>query len=258
MPDLSGKTIVITRSTHQSKELADLISASNGRSILFPVFQIADPTDTRPLLKQIERLPEFDIAIFISANAVRAAMKFIEVGGRPLPATTRLAVVGNATATSLASFGRPADIFPQNKYNSEALLAVEEMINVSGKKIIIFRGDGGRELLANTLRERGAMVEYAECYQRTTPDNDLTPLLASLKKSKINAIVVMSNKGLQNLWNMAGPEGQSDLQKCLLIVISERTATLAGELGFTKKPMIATVASDRAILEVLGQLEEVS
>ncbi len=257
MPDLSGKTIVITRPTHQSKELAALISTNNGSSILFPVFEIADPTDTRPLLKQIERLSEFDIAIFISANAVRAAMKFIEVSDsdHQLPATTRLAVVGNATAASLASFGRPADIFPQNKYNSEALLAVEEMINVSGKKIIIFRGDGGRELLANTLRERGATVEYAECYQRIKPDNDLTLLLLGLKKSKINAIVVMSNKGLQNLWEMVGPEGQSDLQKSLLVVISERTATLAGELGFAKKPMIAPIASDRAILEVLGQLE---
>lgn len=253
MHNLSGKTIVITRPTHQSKELAELIAASNGNPILFPVLQIADPVDTGPLLKLIARLSEFNIAIFISSNAVRAAMKFIHASSS-IPATTRLAVVGNATAKSLALFGRPADIFPQNKYNSEALLAAEEMNNVSGKKIIIFRGDGGRELLANTLRERGASVEYAECYRRTQPDNDLTLLLPSLKKSKINAIVVLSNKGLQNLWDMVGPGGQGDLQKCLLVVISERTATLARQLGFVKKPMIAPIASDNAILDVLSQL----
>ncbi|NOX44098.1 MAG: uroporphyrinogen-III synthase [Gammaproteobacteria bacterium] len=252
MPDLSGKTIVVTRPAHQSKELADLISANGGSAFLFPVMEILDPTDSEPLLKLIARLPDFDMAIFVSANAVRAAMKFIETRGE-LPATMKLAVVGDATARALASFGRVADIYPQTKFDSEALLAVEEMNNVSGKRIIIFRGDGGRELIADTLRQRGATVEYAECYQRVKPDNELTLLLSCLEQGQIDAIVVMSNQGLQNLWEMVGIQGQRDLQNCQLIVISGRTVELAEELGFLNKPKLASIASDQAILDVLGK-----
>jgi len=256
-PDLSGKTIVITRPLQQASSLAELITASKGTPLLFPVMEIVDPTDTAPLLKLLERLSDFDIAIFISANAVRAAMKFIKLSGQnsaTVFTTTKLAVVGNATAKSLASFGLPADIYPCDKFNSEALLAVDELQSVSAKKIIIFRGDGGRELLAKTLRERGASVEYAECYQRIKPATDVTLILAALKAAEINALVVMSNKGLLNLWEMVGVAGQSELQKCVLIVISKRTAVLAQELGFVKKPMIASIASDGAILDVLACL----
>lgn len=248
---------MVTRPRHQSKELSDLIIAKGGDAVLFPVIEIADPSDSTRLVSQIDRLADFSIAVFVSANAVRAAMTFIGASrafSNALPTTLKLAAVGNATAQTLVALGKQADIFPQNTFNSESLLAVEEMNNVAGKKIIIFRGDGGRELLATTLRERGATVEYAQCYQRVIPDNDLGLLLPQLENGDVDAIVVMSNQALQNLWQMVGIEGQQYLQNCLLIVISKRTITLAEALGFTKKPILAALASNQAVLTALGRI----
>ena len=254
MPDLSGLTVVITRPRLQAQVLEDLITANGGTAVLFPVIEIVAPTDPGPLMARLNRLDEFDIAIFISANAVTDGMKFIQTAGG-LPATLQLAVVGDATARALAKSGHPADIHPKNKFNSEALLAVEEMNNVAGKNIIIFRGDGGRELLADTLRARGANVEYAECYQRVKPDIDVSNLMNHWQNNDIDAIVVMSNQGLRNLQEMVGKAGQPYLQDSQLVVISERTVKLAQQSGFSKQPLIATTASDQAVMEVLARLK---
>lgn len=254
MPDLSGLTVVVTRPCLQAQALTDLITASGGTAVSFPVIEIVAPVDPGPLVALLNRLNEFDIAIFISANAVTAGMEFVQAAGG-LPATLQLAVVGDATARALAKSGHQADIHPKNKFNSEALLAVEEMNNVSGKKIIIFRGDGGRELLADTLRARGALVEYAECYQRARPDIDVSNLMNHWQNNDIDAIVVMSNQGLRNLQEMVGQAGQTYLHNSQLVIISERTLKLAQQSGFSKRPLIATTASDQAVMEVLAGLK---
>jgi len=255
MPDLSGLTVVITRPRLQAQALTDLITANGGTAVLFPVIEIVAPADPGPLMAQLNRLDECDIAIFISANAVTAGMKFVQAAGG-LPTTLHLAVVGDATARALANSGYQADIHPKNKFNSEALLAVEEMNNVAGKKIIIFRGDGGRELLADTLRTRGASVEYAECYQRVKPDIDVSNLMNHWQNNDIDAIVVMSNQGIRNLQEMVGKAGQTYEQDSQLVVIRERTLKLAQQSGFSKQPLIATTASDQAVVEVLARLNK--
>lgn len=255
MPDFSGMNIVVTRPAHQSQSLVDYIRARDGNAILFPVIEIAEPLDPAPVIKLVEHLAEFDIAIFVSANAVNAAMKFIQAKGG-LPESLKTAAVGYATVKALASYGLDADIYPIDRFNSEALLDTDELKEVSGKKIIIFRGDGGRELLAETLRQREASVTYAECYRRIKPDVDTSELMDYWRNDQINAIVVMSNNGLQNLWEMAGNEGQDYLQNSQLIVISDRTIQLAQQLGIKVLPMKAATASDQAVAEVLKKCKK--
>lgn len=245
---LKDTTVLVTRPAHQSQHLRELIEAEGGRAVLLPVLEILDPQDSGAALDIIERLDEFDIAIFISANAVNKAME-LGMKHRGRPAGLKVAAVGARTAEELQRHGRPADITPRQPFNSEALLALPEMRNASSKKIVIFRGEGGRELLGDTLRERGAHIEYAEVYRRGKPAGDFSEVM----DAGIDIIIVTSNESLRNLWEMAGDAGREWLLYLPLAVISRRTAALAGELGFVCQPLVASEASDAGLVAAIKE-----
>lgn len=242
--------MLVTRPEHQANELCESIERMGGTAIRFPVLQIEDIDDATQLHTQIERLDSFDIAIFISPNAVKKAINLIQVR-KNWPKNVKIAAVGKTSAKALDSLGLIADIFPSKKFNSEALLSLDEMQNVSGKNIIIFRGEGGRELLAETLKDRGARVEYAECYKRSKPKADVSALLKHWARGEINIIVTTSNEGLHNLYDMVGQLGRQWLAKSTMVVISDRAADLAMQLGFKHRPLVSSQASDEAILNTL-------
>ena len=247
---LAGVHVLVTRPAQQADALCGLIEAAGGRALRFPVLEILDPLDSGPLLRVIERLDEFDVAVFISPNAVNKAMNLI-TARRALPAHLKLAAIGARSARELERYGRPADIYPKHRFDSEALLDMEAMQEVAGKRIVIFRGDGGRELLGDTLRARGARVEYAEAYRRGAPAADVGALLRHWARGEVDVITVTSNEGLRNLFDMVGKLGQQWLRKTPLVVVSERMVQLAGELGFKHPPVVTEQAGDEALLEAL-------
>ena len=247
---LSGVGVLVTRPEHQAEELCRKIEQNGGKAIRFPVLQIDDIDDTHQLNQQIDRLEHFDIAIFISPNAVKKAINIIQTK-KKWPNHVKIAAVGKTSAKALDSLGLIADIFPSARFNSEALLSLDELQNIDGKSIIIFRGEGGRELLAQTLKSRGANVEYAECYKRTKPKSDVAKLMKHWARGEINVIVTTSNEGLHNLYDMVGQLGRQWLIKTPMIVVSERGADQALKLGFKQRPNVAVQASDDAIVESL-------
>jgi uroporphyrinogen-III synthase len=244
---LAGTHILVTRPPHQAGELAEKIRAAGGKPYLFPVLEIQDISDPRPLLELIERLDEFYLAIFVSPNAVNKAMSVI-CAKRALPPELKIATVGQGTAKTLQRFGVSGVIVPAARFDSEALLDMAELnpIKVAGKRVIIFRGDSGRELLGETLTKRGAFVEYAECYRRIRPKAEVAPLLAAWTRGEMNAVTVTSSEGLRNLWEMVGDAGRTWLESTPLFVSHERIAGTAQELGF--KRVIATAAGDDGLV----------
>jgi len=123
---------------------------------------------------------------------------------------------------------------------------------MAGKRVIIFRGEGGRELLAEELRARGATVEYAEVYRRGRPTQDNGPLLHAWARGEVDIITVTSGEGLRNLFDMVGQLGRQWLRKTPILVINERLVTLARELGVEAPPVIAEEASDEGIVAALA------
>ena len=253
LPDLTGITVMVTRPLHRSRHLCGLIESAGGKTILFPVIDIAPPDDPLGVSAVVDRLDQFDIAIFISANAVGYGVDLIKQRRGALPEGIRIAAIGKSTAGELEQRWRYPDICPEHGFDSESLLAVPEMHAVEDKRIVIFRGAGGRELLAATLRERGAKVEYADVYCRKQPAGDLLPLLRDKSHGKIDVIVVTSNEGLNNLLEMAGVEGRNLLLRMPLALLSHRTAALAGETGFTAPLLVADEAGDEALVDVIGR-----
>lgn len=251
MLDLRGCTVVVTRPAHQAGNLCRLIEAAGGQVILFPVLAIAAPQDQQAVLAVLQRLAQFDLAVFISPNAVDYGLRYAaQVGG--LPTHLQIAAVGAGTARVLQSAGHPPTLVPEHDFNSEALLALDALQQVAGKKVVIFRGEGGREHLADTLRSRGAQVEYVQVYRREKPPVDRAVLFDAWARKSISAIVVTSNESLQNLFDLVGSEGQVYLRDTQLVLVSERAVELSRRLGIQRAPIVAERAGDEAIVIALS------
>lgn len=247
---LSGKGIVVTRPAHQAAHLAELIRAAGGRAILFPVIEIVEVEDLQPLLALIDRLDEFAIAIFISPNAVNKAMNLINAR-RALPPHLQLAAIGRSGVRELEHFGITAVIAPAARFDSEALLELPALQDVAGRRVVIFRGDGGRELLGDTLTARGATIEYAECYRRGRPQLDAAPLLKAWARNELHAITSTSSEGLHNLFGLVGTPGHSWLKQTPLFVPHPRIEQTARELGLAT--VVLTAQGDEGLVQGLAQ-----
>lgn len=250
---LQGMGILVTRPVQQADRLCRLIEAQGGTTIRFPTLEILAPQDLTPALAIIDRLDDYALAIFISANAVSHGLALIRER-RVLPPQLRRIAIGQGTARELERWGAPAHRLPGHTFNSEALLALPEMQAVAGQRIVIFRGQGGRELLGDTLRERGARVAYAEVYRRAKPIAPANKLLECWACKKIHVVIVTSPDSLRNLFDIVGEGGQQWLCHTPLIVVSARTRQLAQQLGFSHSPLLAREASDEAIVETLIEM----
>ena len=122
-------------------------------------------------------------------------------------------------------------IAPSSLADSEALLALPEFAAVAGKRIVIFRGEGGRTLLGETLSARGAPVEHAACYRRTLPEAGRALLALAWAGGAGAAVTVSSGEGLANLLGMLGEEGARRLAQAVFFVPHPRIAEEAARRG---------------------------
>lgn len=195
MPELplQGVGVLVTRPRTQAAELVNAIEVEGGNAYCFPVLEIA-PFDELDVRNSLVHLTRPDIVIFVSRNAVEHGIKFTD--------EALIAVIGPATAKAVKAAGRVVDIQPAEGYDSEHLLAQPPLQDVAGKHIRIIRGRNGRELLADELKKRGAIVEYLSVYERRLPDvrsDALADLEAKWRQGLINVVTVMSVQSLRNL-----------------------------------------------------------
>jgi uroporphyrinogen-III synthase len=243
-PPLTGLNIVVTRPYEQAAYLSQRLAQAGGNAILFPLLEIGPAADPQTLNALILRLSEFDLAIFISPNAVRYGMTAINAAGA-FPASLRVATVGQGSARALRDLGMQEIIAPQDRYDSEALLALPALQSVGGWRIVIFRGDGGRDLLGDTLKARGASVEYAECYRRNKPQQKTSALLVA----KPDAITITSSEALGYLWDMSDSSEREKLASLPLFVPHARIAEAAQRLGW--RTVTVTPGGDDGMLSGL-------
>jgi len=226
---LAGIGVLVTRPEHQSQRLAELIRSLGGEPLLFPAMEIVAQPDaaTAPVLK---RLAQFDLAIFTSPNAARLAMQRIAQAGS-LPAGLRVAALGPGTAAELKKSGVREMITPEADFDSEALLDALSGLQFAGKSVVILRGQGGRELLGESLRQRGAEVEYVECYRRARPGHDLAELMPLWQQGRLRACLATSSEIVINLFDMAGEACRPWLCQTPMFVSHPRVAATAFSFG---------------------------
>ena len=249
---LQNLHIAVTRPVEQAQSLCKAIEQHGGIAIEFPLIAVSALDDYQRFEQQITQLPDTDWAIFISTNAVDFAMPRVLKKYDQLPEQLKFAAIGHQTANALSQYGINKVLIPQGRYDSETLLALPEMQHVSGKTIAIFRGVGGRELMAETLKARGAHVYFAECYHRVNPQKNTALLNDQWQQNKLDAVIVTSSEAMRYLLQMAANE--TWLQHVTLCVNHERIAEVPRQLGL--KVLVAEAPGDEAMLQCLSKLVE--
>jgi uroporphyrinogen-III synthase len=253
MMNLAGTRVLVTRPEHQAHDLIRAIRKAGGVPVPFPVLAIKPsryPAIAADNLASLGEYKGLDILIFVSPNAVDNALPLLPPQGTP--AEPRMAAVGLSTAATMEQAGLSVDIVPRGSTGSDALLKTEEMQDVKGKHVIIVRGEGGRNHLGKVLEQRGAMVQYAEVYRRTLPDDSPKDQFSALCVTPgLDLCLATSNQSIKNLYELAGEQGCPQLLSLPLIVVSERGLALARELGFCADVLVAHSADDDSLLEAI-------
>ncbi len=242
---LSGQGVLVTRPAGQAAGLLAHLRELGAAPVLFPTLDILPPINPAALARRLADLATYDLAIFVSPTAVQHGLAAISAW----PPGPRVAGVGPGTAAALRAAGILPVLAPQEGADSEHLLALPELADMAGRRVLIFRGEGGRELLANTLAARGAVVDYAECYRRGVPLADPAPILDAWRRGGIQAVTVLSSQGLDNLFALVGAAGAGLVRATPLFAPHPRIAGHARALGVTQA--IATESGEAGLLRGL-------
>ena len=254
MPDLDGVSVVVTRAPHQSRELCDQIVSAGGEAVCFPVTQITPlPGNDIAVIEGLKKLNQADVTIFVSPNAVSFGFDLLQRRGMALSAHTQVFAIGPGTARQLASRGVDVDGVPEERYDSETLLALPALQNISGLSVLIIRGLAGRETLAQTLAQRGAIVSHLPCYRRTRPDRVDVKLLERWRDTGFDVVVLTSASAANHLWSILASDADTLLGETALVVSSKRISTHCQSLGFTGTIEVADNAGMPALVEAASR-----
>ncbi len=252
---LDKKRILVTRPKYQADHLCELITANGGQAIAFPTIEIQPVKDPDEVLVGSDAFSKFDLIVFVSRNAVKMAFDhYLSLAS--LPAYIKVVAIGAGTAEVLFDLNIKNVVHAGVQADSEALLNLSEMQEerLAGKKILIIRGVGGREYLADNLKRRGASVDYAEVYKRCLPEYDVKDSHKIWHDIKPDAIVITSNEGINNLVRLTPETDQPQLFNTPLVLMSARSDNLAKELGFVSDTSIALGKNDEGLLSALLDL----
>ncbi len=238
---LHGVGVLVTRPARQAGGFAQKLAAIGAVPVVFPAIVILPPADPAALAAAHARLPACDFAVFVSANAVEYGVP----DPRRWPPGLVAFAPGPGTGEALAAAGIPDVRIPVASFDSEGLLALPELTAVAGRRIVIFRGDGGRELLGDTLKERGASVDYVACYRRAPPPAADAGLADAFRERRIDAVTVTSSEGLANLWAIADDAMRARWTSLPTFAPHPQIAARARALGLAA---VETAGSDAGLL----------
>jgi uroporphyrinogen-III synthase len=249
---LTGRTIVVTRPRDQAAGLCDGIAAAGGIPFPFPLLQIEALPDDPEFLAALAEIDRANLAIFISPNAVAYGLPAV-CRQRDWPAALALAAVGQGTASALQARGFSRVIVPKLSFDSAALLACEELsaAQIGGKIVLLFKGVGGRDLLASELSARGARVLAAPCYRRLPPEQDFSRLEALYLAGQLDGMVLSSSEAVRHLAALLPETHRALLERTPMFCPHARIGEAAAAIGCRK--ICLTAAGDPGILAALSE-----
>ena len=234
---LNGINVLVTRPALQQESLQSSIEIHGGAASAFPLIEIEPLREKlflESLKEKISSLDQYHCLIFLSFNAGVYGTRLINDYWPRLPSGLEVIAIGPTTAQVVSKELACQAIYSKAGSSSEDILLLPQLFNVNQQKIAIVRGLGGRELLANTLRHRGAEVDYLEVYRRNPIKQSAAQLFQVMQKFKVNVVSITSGDSLERL-NRLFLEDNNRPQKwhsIPVIVPSERIFNLAQQLGF--------------------------
>ena len=252
MPErLQGQLILNTRPAHQQAELSTLLEQEGAKILFFPVIDIVARDSSVARQRLTQQLSDYDILLFVSRNAVDHAFRYID-NTRFKPGVC-FGVIGTATRSALAQRVEQLDdcLLAGAPYNSETLLEADALQQVRGKRVLILRGQEGRNLLGDELTTRGAAVDYCEVYQRELPRYAASEFNRLVEKAFPTLVLLTSNEGMHNLIELVDSRAAQRLRRIPWLLISERMRESALKLGHNASIIIARSASDKGIQQAI-------
>ncbi len=249
MDRLHGIGVLVTRPEHQAEHLCRMIEAEGGTPVRYPALVIRPRPDRAARRAAVGPADRYDLVIFVSANAVRFGSGLLEQR-RDL----RLAAIGQATASALNAAGYRISLMPAEGSDTESLLALPQLAHLHGQRILIMRGTGGRELLAEVLAARGAQVQYAEVYTRepARPAAELQSAVEQLwRQGGVRAYTATSVAVLESLVGIVTPRCRELMDSTALVTGAQRVAEAADRLGLGSPIVLADAPDDAALAAAL-------
>ncbi|MFT8212126.1 MAG: uroporphyrinogen-III synthase [Symbiopectobacterium sp.] len=245
-------TILVTRPSPAGEALVERLRKLGHPACHSPLIDFSPGSGLPSLPARLAALRDGDMVFALSQHAVHYASATLNQANLRWPTAPIYYAIGRTTALALHQAASRAVAFPSERETSEMLLQLPELQNISGKNALLLRGNGGRELLATTLAERGARVSYCECYQRSPVYYDGPEQSRHWQQLGIDRLVITSGDMLHQLYALVpNYYRESWLLHCQVIVVSERLASEARQLGW-RDVLIADNADNDALVRLLS------
>jgi uroporphyrinogen-III synthase len=242
---LAGRHIVVTRPQAQLTNLCSAINERCAIPVKFPLLTISAVERITALQDAAIALDGYELVVFVSPNAVEHALNAM-LRHRAWPAALPAACMGKSSELALAHFGVANIIAPQARFDSDSLLALPQLADVRGHRVLVCRGDGGRELLVDTLRARGAHVDVLTCYRRTPAALDPAPLIRLWQANQLDAITLTSSESVHHFAQLIGHLGRRYWQRTPTFVTHQRIKDTAKAFDLTT--LVLTEPADAGLL----------
>lgn len=245
--------VLITRPDERGQQLVEQLAEKGIFALHQPLFSIEKGQELTALPAIFARLNAGDYVFAVSRNAVDYAVTALKETGFSWRNDLHYFAVGQGSAHYFCAQIEQSVNYPIQSENSEGLLTLPQMQTLEGKNVIILRAESGREFFSEQAQLRGASVQTVACYQRRVCDN-LSEQLSLAKRAGIDTILISSGDMLDILLAQIAESERDWLMQCRLVVIGERIAGLARQLGWcTELISISERADNQSLLEFLLQ-----
>jgi len=233
---LFGKRVLVTRAVEQSESLAQALRERGAATLELPMIRIEPPLDPAPLTAAVRALRSYQWLVFTSQNGVRAF--FAELSRQGLDSRSlfglRIAAIGPSTAQALEPFGVRCDVMPDS-FRGEALAEImlrEQAGSIRGVRVLLPRAAVARDVLPETLREAGAVVDVVEAYRTYGASAETAAQLrALLDQGAIDVITFTASSTVEHTLAAIGPDAAQRLRGLTLASIGPITTDTAQARG---------------------------
>lgn len=226
-PSLQGLRVLNTRPQKQAYDLSQQIRKDGGTALELPTLEI-QPTNY--WLTQLPDLEKVQQAIFISANAVEHCFTQLKHQQLQWPSTIKVIAIGQSSAAMLQQFNVSVAAIPMAP-DSEHLLQLTSLKQAEKQTIVLFKGEGGRPLIEETLIARGANLITMNVYERVMPKINHQFVKSIWRDDLVDIILLTSEQSMQHLFKLFETDAHHWLRNKTCLVISERLAQIAASLG---------------------------
>lgn len=247
--------ILVTRSSPYGEELVKKLLLHGKNAWHLPLIKFQTGKNLYLLQNKINSLRQGDLIFIVSKNAIDYAYNWLNKSEYIWPDKINYYAIGKSTGKLINQLTGHKVFFPINEENSNNLLQLPSLNHIKGKKALILNGNNGLKILGNTLIERGAKVEYCECYHRYPIKYNKKKELNNILKLKIDTIIVTSAEILRQLYKLIPKFYRINwLIHCKLIVTSQRIYLIANQLGWTNIT-ISRTANNENLIKIIKKIK---